>query len=244
MPPDSAPVKGGAAFGPKLIPGIKPLPSLPAEGGDRKAPDRPKLGLGDLKSTGPMIGKDAPKKNILSTRDERVKAAAEKRKTELQNLKKTDPEAYRAKVEKGKKIWASLNQKKAAQKATPVGNIRTADMQDRNLDGTDDRDQQERPAVAVRKPFKSFRPSQKGPGRNVNTRAGLRGAKPAPKPAAKPMRGKPATRYMEEKIDLEKAEMGEVIRDFQKSDAPQFKGKSKAKRRMMAIAAKLQAERG
>ena len=33
--------------------------------------------------------------------------------------------------------------------------------------------------------------------------------------------------------------MGAVIDDFYKSDAPQFKGKSKAKRREMAIAAKL-----
>ena len=33
--------------------------------------------------------------------------------------------------------------------------------------------------------------------------------------------------------------MGDVIDDFYKSDAPQFKGKSKAKRRQMAIAAKL-----
>ena len=36
--------------------------------------------------------------------------------------------------------------------------------------------------------------------------------------------------------------MGEVIKDFQKSDAPQFKGKSKEKKREMAIAAKLSAE--
>ena len=35
--------------------------------------------------------------------------------------------------------------------------------------------------------------------------------------------------------------MGEVIDDFYDSDAPQFKGKSKEKRRQMAIAAKLQA---
>ena len=34
------------------------------------------------------------------------------------------------------------------------------------------------------------------------------------------------------------------IDDFKKSDAPQFKGKSKEKRRQMAIAAKLEAERG
>jgi hypothetical protein len=36
--------------------------------------------------------------------------------------------------------------------------------------------------------------------------------------------------------------MGDVIDDFQKSDAPQFKGKSKEKKRQMAIAAKLGAE--
>ena len=38
-------------------------------------------------------------------------------------------------------------------------------------------------------------------------------------------------------------DMGDWIKDFYKSDAPQFKGKSKAKRRQMAIAAKLGAER-
>jgi hypothetical protein len=37
--------------------------------------------------------------------------------------------------------------------------------------------------------------------------------------------------------------MGDVIDDFQKSDAPQFKGKSKEKKRQMAIAAKLGAEK-
>tara|TARA_B100001939_G_scaffold29178_1_gene23146 strand:+ start:31877 stop:34948 length:3072 start_codon:yes stop_codon:yes gene_type:complete len=44
-----------------------------------------------------------------------------------------------------------------------------------------------------------------------------------------------------EKLNLKKADMGEVIDDFYDSDAPQFKGKSKEKRRQMAIAAKLQA---
>ena len=47
-----------------------------------------------------------------------------------------------------------------------------------------------------------------------------------------------------EKINLAKADMGNVIKDFQSSDAPQFKGKSKEKCRQMAIAAKLSAERG
>jgi len=35
---------------------------------------------------------------------------------------------------------------------------------------------------------------------------------------------------------------GEVIKDFEKSDAPQFKGKSKEKKRKMAIAASLEAK--
>jgi len=47
---------------------------------------------------------------------------------------------------------------------------------------------------------------------------------------------------MGEKLNLKTADMGEVIDDFYGSDAPQFKGKSKEKRREMAIAAKLGAE--
>jgi hypothetical protein len=49
---------------------------------------------------------------------------------------------------------------------------------------------------------------------------------------------------LEEKLNMDKASMGTVVKDFQKSDAPQFKGKSQDKRRAMAIAAKLTAERG
>lgn len=49
---------------------------------------------------------------------------------------------------------------------------------------------------------------------------------------------------IEEKLNIDKASMGTVVKDFQKSDAPQFKGKSQDKRRAMAIAAKLTAERG
>ena len=45
-------------------------------------------------------------------------------------------------------------------------------------------------------------------------------------------------------LDLKKDSMGDVIKDFYKSKAPQFKGKSKEKRRQMAVAAKLTAERG
>ena len=49
---------------------------------------------------------------------------------------------------------------------------------------------------------------------------------------------------LDEKINLATAKMGDVIKDFQASDAPQFAGKSKEKRREMAIAAKLEADRG
>lgn len=45
-----------------------------------------------------------------------------------------------------------------------------------------------------------------------------------------------------EKLNMSKASMGEVIRDFKKSDAPQFAGKSAEKRRQMAIAAKMKSE--
>ena len=41
---------------------------------------------------------------------------------------------------------------------------------------------------------------------------------------------------------IAKMSMGDTIKDFYKSDAPQFKGKSKKKRRQMAIAAKLSAD--
>lgn len=41
-----------------------------------------------------------------------------------------------------------------------------------------------------------------------------------------------------------KTPMGTYVKDFQKSNAPQFKGRSPEKRRVMAIAAKLSAERG
>jgi hypothetical protein len=53
---------------------------------------------------------------------------------------------------------------------------------------------------------------------------------------------KPTNEEVELEEKVEDMEMGEVIKDFQKSDAPQFKGKSKEKRREMAIAAKLSKE--
>lgn len=175
------------------------------------------------------------------------------------------------------------------------GKMRTADMQDRDLDGTDDRDQT--PSKPAPAPIQSV----KGPGRNMNTRKGLRGVgdlrargaelkkrgdnlrgriaalkdqkremkAAGQKPGAdlknkirglKDKLGKGqrrgglaprsmqesilATDYLLEKINMKKAKMGDVIKDFQESDAPQFQGKSKEKRRQMAIAAKLSADRG
>ena len=48
--------------------------------------------------------------------------------------------------------------------------------------------------------------------------------------------------FLDEKLK-KSDDMGTWIKDFYDSDAPQFKGKSKAKRRQMAVAAKLDAER-
>lgn len=49
---------------------------------------------------------------------------------------------------------------------------------------------------------------------------------------------------VDEKMNIATAKMGDVIKDFYKSDAPQFKGKTKEEIRKMAIAAKLEDERG
>lgn len=50
-------------------------------------------------------------------------------------------------------------------------------------------------------------------------------------------------KMIREKMNLATADMGDVIKDFQTSDAPQFTGKTKEERRKMALAAKLEAER-
>jgi hypothetical protein len=49
-------------------------------------------------------------------------------------------------------------------------------------------------------------------------------------------------RHLEEKLKASD-DMGDWVKDFQDSDAPQFKGKSMKKRQQMAVAAKLGAER-
>ena len=48
--------------------------------------------------------------------------------------------------------------------------------------------------------------------------------------------------FRKEGIDIAKSSMKDVIKDFQKSDAPQFKGKSDKKKKEMAVAAKLSKE--
>ena len=53
---------------------------------------------------------------------------------------------------------------------------------------------------------------------------------------------KKITKQKNEKLDPNKDDAGDYIDDFEKSDAPQFKGKSKEKRRKMAIAAYLSAK--
>ena len=58
------------------------------------------------------------------------------------------------------------------------------------------------------------------------------------------MEGEMSEEYsIQEKINMVKAKMGDVVKDFYKSDAPQFAGRSKSKRRQMAVAAKLGAMR-
>ena len=47
---------------------------------------------------------------------------------------------------------------------------------------------------------------------------------------------------LEEKLNPKKHDAGDYVKDFQKSKAPQFKGKSKKKKREMAIAAYLDAK--
>ena len=46
-----------------------------------------------------------------------------------------------------------------------------------------------------------------------------------------------------EKLNADKNSIGDYIDDFKKSDAPQFKGKGKSKRRSMAVAAYLASKR-
>ena len=58
------------------------------------------------------------------------------------------------------------------------------------------------------------------------------------------MEGEMSEEYsIQERINMAKAKMGDVIKDFKASDAPQFAGRSEEERRKMAVAAKLEAMR-
>jgi len=52
-----------------------------------------------------------------------------------------------------------------------------------------------------------------------------------------------SAKQVSEKLDPAKDDVGDYITDFRKSKAPQFKGKSDKKKRQMAVAAYLSAER-
>ena len=54
---------------------------------------------------------------------------------------------------------------------------------------------------------------------------------------------KKVAKSIEEKLDATKDSIGDYVKDFKKSDAPQFKGKSSTKRRQMAVAAYLGSKR-
>ena len=70
-------------------------------------------------------------------------------------------------------------------------------------------------------------------------RLDMRIAKERSKAVKKAEKAEKAQDSMAEKVDMKSADMGDVVKDFYKSDAPQFKGKSKKKRQQMAVAAKL-----
>ena len=54
---------------------------------------------------------------------------------------------------------------------------------------------------------------------------------------------KKAAKTIDEKLDATKNSIGDYVKDFSKSDAPQFKGRSSSKRRQMAVASYLKSKR-
>ena len=259
---EPVPVKGGTAFLPKPKPGMRALPSKdvglgrlrklpkdapvePSEGGGLTSKKRFDMrgGMGGPKylpapvepSGGMMRTADMQDSNNDGTddRDQRPSAQPQKKeiKQDLRGLKNQKREMKAV----GQKPGMDLKSKIADAKAK-LGAAKGVEK---------------RPATGQKPKFLSKFRSQRDTGRNVNTRAGLRNTRGLREDVVdsvfeklRLVQAAPATDYIEEKMNMKTAEMGEVIKDFEKSDAPQFKGKSKAKRRQMAIAAKLQAERG
>ena len=106
-------------------------------------------------------------------------------------------------------------------------------------------------SAALEKHAAAKQAKQKAAGEAAHKAASAKGLSPAEAEMRRTAAERKAARMrkedveqVDEKLNLKKADMGDVIKDFYKSDAPQFKGRSKEKRREMAIAAKLTAERG
>jgi len=106
-------------------------------------------------------------------------------------------------------------------------------------------------SAALEKHAAAKQAKQKAAGEAAHKAASAKGLSPAEAEMRRKAAERKAARMrkeeveqVDEKLNLKKADMGDVIKDFYKSDAPQFKGRSKEKRREMAIAAKLTAERG
>jgi hypothetical protein len=229
---EPVPVKGGTAFLPKPKPGMRALPSKDVGLGRlRKLPkDAPVEPSGGMMRTADMQDSN---NDGTDDRDQRPSAQPQKKeiKQDLRGLKNQKREMKAV----GQKPGMDLKSKIADAKAK-LGAAKGVEK---------------RPATGQKPKFLSKFRSQRDTGRNVNTRAGLRNTRGLREDVVdsvfeklRLVQAAPATDYIEEKMNMKTAEMGEVIKDFEKSDAPQFKGKSKAKRRQMAIAAKLQAERG
>lgn len=225
-----------------MKPGMRPLPSKGVGLGriralPKDAPVEPSGGM--------MRTADMQDSNNDGTDDRDQRSSAQPQKKQIkQDLRSLKDQKRQMKMS-GQKPGAALKGKIMDAKAKlGAGKGEMKPQRDEDL-----------PAIDVKpKPkakFLSKFRSQRDTGKNVNTRAGLRNARGLREDVVdsvfeklRLVQAAPATDYIEEKMNMKTAEMGEVIKDFEKSDAPQFKGKSKAKRRQMAIAAKLQAERG
>jgi hypothetical protein len=106
-------------------------------------------------------------------------------------------------------------------------------------------------SASLEKHFAAKKAKEKAAGEAAHKAASAKGLSPAEAEMRRKAAERKAARMrkeeveqVDEKLNLKKEKMGDVIKDFYKSKAPQFKGRSKEKRREMAIAAKLTAERG
>ncbi len=121
----------------------QPVPAKPEQKAERK----------EMKKAAKIEARAGNREERMQQIKQKSAARVDAIRTELKNLKKTDPEAYKARIDKAKQSIAARKDAKAilvpAKKPADGGMMRTADMQDRNLDGTDDRDQ--KPAGGLKK---------------------------------------------------------------------------------------------